>query len=239
MLRKEGLLMLGVLVNTVAVVIGGIIGTLFKKHISEKVSSAILGALGLCITVIGISGALKGENTLIAIASMVLGTAVGTAADIDGKLNRLGRWVERKLVKEDSKTSLAEGMVTGTLLFCIGSMTIIGSLNAGISHDNEMLYTKAMLDGITSIMLATTLGIGICLSAVSVGVIEGGLTLLAVFISRFLTDSATVEMNCVGSIIIMAIGLNMCKITKFKVANFIPAIVFAPLITIGLSYLPV
>lgn len=231
--------MLGVLVNVAAVIVGGVLGTVFKKHISMTVSKAIMGALGLCITVIGISGAVKDENTLITIISMVLGTAAGTLADIDGKLNAMGRWVERKLLKEGSKTSLAEGMVTATLLFCIGSMTIIGSLNAGISNDNQMLFTKALLDGISSIMLAATLGIGVCLSAVSIGVVEGGLTLFAVFISRFLSDSAVAELNCVGSVIIMAIGLNMIGITKFKVANFIPAVIFAPLITIGVGYLPI
>ena len=172
--------MLGVIVNVITVIIGSAIGLLFKKGIPEKVSSAAMTGLGICTLYIGISGSLCGENILILIASVVLGVIVGTLLDIDGAVNRLARKVEAKFRKENSKVSIAEGIITATLLFCVGSMTVTGSVQAGINGDNSVLITKAMLDLVSSMMLASTLGIGVLLSAVAVLVIQGGLVLLAV-----------------------------------------------------------
>ncbi len=222
--------MLGVLVNVVGIVFGGLVGTIFKKNVSEKISTAILSAIGLCVTYIGISGVLKGENTLVEIVSMVIGTAIGTAIDIDDKINRLGRFVENKFNKGEKKVSLAEGFVSASLLFCIGSMAVVGSLNAGILHDYEMLYTKSLLDMVSAAMLASSLGIGVVLSGASILLVEGSITLLATFLSNVLTDSAVTEMTCVGSLLIVAIGLNLTGISKFKVANYMPAIIFAPIL---------
>lgn len=231
--------MLGVLVNTIAVLIGGTVGTLFKKGIPEKITKAIMTGLGLCIVYIGIDGALKGENTLVLIVSMVFGTAIGTLIDIDRQINRLAAWVERKFSKGDKKVSVAEGIVTGTLLFCVGSMTVVGSLNSGLRDDNEMIYTKSLLDLISSSMLASTLGVGVVLSAVPLAIIQGGLVLASGLLVGVLNDAAINEMTCVGSIMIVAIGLNLAGISKFKVANFLPAIVFAPIFTWLFSLLPI
>ena len=222
--------MLGVLVNVIGIVFGGLMGTVFKKNVSEKISTAILSAIGLCVTYIGITGVLEGKNTLVEIVSMVIGTAIGTAIDIDDKINRLGRFVEDKLNKGEHRVSLAEGFVSASLLFCIGSMAVVGSLNAGIMHDYEMLYTKSLLDLVSSVMMASSLGIGVALSGVSILIVEGSITLLAGFLGGILTDSAVTEMTCVGSLLIVAIGLNLTGISKFKVANFMPAIIFAPLL---------
>lgn len=222
--------MLGVIVNVITVVIGSSIGLLFKKGIPEKVSSAAMTGLGVCTLYIGISGSLCGENVLILIASVVLGVIVGTLLDIDGAVNRLARKVEAKFRKENSKVSIAEGIITATLLFCVGSMTVTGSVQAGINGDNSVLITKAMLDLVSSMMLASTLGIGVLLSAVAVLVIQGGLVLLAELISPLLSTGAINEMTCAGSILIIMIGTNLMGITKIKVADFLPAILLAPII---------
>ncbi|MBQ9736891.1 MAG: DUF554 domain-containing protein [Clostridia bacterium] len=222
--------MLGVIVNVITVILGSCIGLLFKKGIPEKVSTAAMIGLGACTLYIGISGSLCGENTLIVIASVVLGAISGTILNIDGAINRLAKAVETKFKKEGQSVSLAEGLVAATLLFCVGSMTVTGSIQAGLAGDNSVLITKATLDFVSSMMLASSLGAGVLLSALSVLVIQGGLVLLAGLIAPFITAGAINEMTCVGSILIMMIGTNLMGITKIKVADFLPAIVLAPVI---------
>ena len=223
--------MTGVLVNTGTILIGSAVGLLFKKGIPERVTNAVMIGLGLCTLYIGIDGALQGENVLIVIASMVLGAIVGTLLDIDGAINRLGKWIEGKFQKQGGgKVSVAEGFVTASMLFCVGAMTINGSLNAGISGDNSLLFTKSMLDLFSSIMLTASLGFGVMLSAVFVFAFQGALTLLAGVLAPALTPLAIAEMTCAGSLIIVAIATNLIGITKIKVADYLPAIVFAPVI---------
>lgn len=222
--------MLGVFVNVITVVIGSLVGLLFQKGIPERVSKAAMIGLGACTVYIGISGSLCGENVLILIAAVVLGGICGTLLDIDGKLNRLAENVERKFRKEGQKVSLAEGMVSATLLFCVGSMTVTGSIQAGLTGDNSVLITKAMLDLVSSMMLASSLGLGVLLSAVAVFVIQGGLVLLAGLIAPFMSACAINEMTCAGSLLIMMIGTNLMGLSKFKVADYLPAIVLAPLL---------
>lgn len=222
--------MLGVIVNVITVLIGSTIGLLFKKGIPEKVSTAAMIGLGACTLYIGISGSLCGENVLILIASVVLGTIVGTLLNIDGAINRLASKVESKFKKQDSNISIAEGIITATLLFCVGSMTVTGSIQAGLTGDNSVLITKAMLDLVSSMMLASSLGIGVLLSSVAVFIIQGGLVLLAGLISPLMSTGAINEMTCAGSILIIMIGTNLMGITKIKVADFLPAILFAPII---------
>ncbi len=230
--------MLGVIVNMLAAIVGGTVGTLFKKGIPEKITKSIMIAVGLCVIYIGIDGALVGENTLVLIVSMLVGTAIGSLIDIDDKINRLGSWVEKKFNKGEKKVSVAEGFVTATLLFCVGSMTVVGSLNAGLLGDNQMLYTKSLLDLISGTMIAASCGIGVVFSAVSILVIQGGIVLLAELLSGVLTTPAINEMTCVGSVIIIALGLNLVGISKFRVANFMPAIVLAPLVCMLFELLP-
>lgn len=230
--------MLGVIVNMLAAIVGGTLGTLFKKGIPEKITNSIMIAVGLCVVYIGIDGALKGENTLVLIISMLLGTAIGSLIDIDDKINRLGKWVENKFNKGEKKVSIAEGFVTATLLFCVGSMTVVGSLNAGLLGDNQMLYTKSLLDLISGTMIAASCGIGVIFSAIPILIFQGGIVLLAELLSGVLTTPAINEMTCVGSVIIIALGLNLVGISKFKVANFMPAIVLAPLVCMLFEILP-
>ena len=223
--------LLGVFVNTATVVVGSLAGLLFRKGIPSRVSSAVMIGLGLCTVYIGVDGALGGENVLIVIASMVLGAIVGTLLDIDGAINRLGKWVEQRFKRGDGdRVSVAEGFVTASLLFCVGAMTINGAIESGIKGDDTIYFTKATLDLFSSMMLSAGLGIGVMCSAVFVLVFQGLLVLLAGLIAPVLTPFAVAEMTCTGSLILIAIGTNLMGISKIKVADYLPAILFAPII---------
>ena len=222
--------MLGVFVNVATVLLGSAVGLLLKKGIPEKISQAVMIGLGLCTLYIGVSGSLCGENPLIVIAAVVLGAIVGTLLNIDGAINTMAEKVEKKFQKEGKGGSLAQGLVTATLLFCVGSMTVTGSIQAGITGDNSVLLTKATLDLVSSMMLSASLGIGVMLAAGSVLVIQGGLVLLSGLVAPFLSAGAVNEMTCVGSLLIIMIGTNLMGITKFKVADYLPAILFAPIL---------
>lgn len=222
--------MIGTIVNTITVLAGACLGLLFKKGIPKKLADNVMKALGLCTLFLGISGSLKGENSLILIISMVIGTLIGEGLDLDDKLERLGKWLEKKFQKDDGgKVSIAEGFVTSSLLFCVGAMTIVGALQAGLTGDCEMLYNKSMLDFVSSTIFASTLGVGVLFSPVFVFVYQGAITLLAQWVAPLMTDAVIAEMTCVGSVIIIGIGLNLLGITKLKVMNFVPAI-FIPII---------
>ena len=228
--------MFGVIINALAVVVGSTLGLLFKKGIPERLNSALMSAVSLCVLYIGISGALQGQNTLVLICSMVCGTLVGTLVDIDAALARLGDSISAKFSK--GKGSLTEGFVTATLLFCVGAMAIVGSLDSGLRGEHETLLTKSLLDMISSCMLSVTLGIGVMLSSISIFIYQGAIVLLAQLIAPLLNDVIISELTCCGSIMIIALSLNMLGITKLKIANFLPALVFVPLFQWLLSYLP-
>lgn len=223
--------MIGVIVNAVAVIVGGLVGLLFKAGIPKKITDAVMVGIGLCIIYIGLVGTLKGENPLILIGSMVIGAIIGTLIDIDKQLNVLGEYVGRRFkTSSGNSVSIGEGFVTGSLLFCTGAMTIVGSLNAGLSGDNKMLFTKSMLDFISSAMLSVSLGIGILFSAFFVLFFQGAIVLSAQLLQSVLTDSIIAEITCVGSLMIIALGFNLIGIAKIKVANYLPAILVTPLL---------
>lgn len=221
----------GVLVNTATVLIGSSVGLLLKKQIPEKLTGAVMTAIGLCTVAIGIGGIIKGENQLVMIISLVLGAIVGTLLNIDGKLTSLGDKLQKKNKKADSeKSTFSQGFVTASLLFCVGAMTIVGSMNAGISGDNQMLYTKSVLDLISSAMLAASLGVGVMFAAAFVFVFQGFLVALSMLLGSFLSDFAIAELVCAGSVMITALGLNLIGVTKIKVANLLPGLVFVPFV---------
>lgn len=222
--------MIGVIVNVITVVIGASVGLLLKKGIPERVSQAVMTGLGVCTLYIGISGSLCGQNVLIAIASVVLGAAVGTLLNIDGAITRLAGRVGERFKGRGRQGSIAEGIITATLLFCVGSMTVTGSIQAGLTGDNSILITKATLDLVSSMMLASSLGVGVLLSAAAVFCIQGGLVLLAGLLEPLMSAGAINEMTCVGSLLIIMIGTNLMGVTKIKVADYLPAILFAPVI---------
>lgn len=222
--------MLGVFVNVATVILGSLIGLLCKKGIPERIEKAVMTAIGLCTVYLGIDGALAGDNVLVLILSMIVGTAIGTLLDLDGGISRLGGWIEKKFQKKSGHAvSVAEGFITASLLFCVGAMTIVGSLNSGLRGDHSLIFTKSLLDLFSSMMLSASLGIGVLCSAVFVLIFQGGLVLLSQVIAPVLTDAAIAEITCAGSLMILALGLNLLGITKIKVANLLPAMLVAPL----------
>lgn len=221
----------GVLANTITVIIGSCLGLLFRRRLPEKIIQGVMTGVGLCTLYIGISGSLACDNPLILILSVALGAVIGFLLELDGALGRLSRWVEGRFPKQSGgKVSVAEGFVTGSLLFCVGAMTVVGSLEAGLTGNNDMLYTKSLLDLISSVMLSASLGPGVLCAAAVVLLLQGGLVLLAGALSPLLTEAAVAAMSAVGSVLIMGLGLNLLGITKIKVANYLPAIVLAPVI---------
>ena len=190
----------------------------------------MMKGLGLCTLYLGISGSLKGENSLILIISMVVGALIGEGVDLDAKLTHFGNFLENKFKsRSGGKVSIAEGFVSASLLFCVGAMTIVGSLQSGLQGNHEMLFNKSMLDFVAAIIFASTMGVGVMLSAAFVFVYQGAITLAAQWLAPFLTDIIIAEMTCVGSVIIAGLALNMLGITKLKVMNYVPAI-FIPII---------
>lgn len=224
--------MLGVIVNTLTVAVGSGIGLLAKKIIPKDWSGFILSAMGLCTMYIGISGAFEGENTLIAVISMALGAITGLMIDIDRRVNAFADRIEKKFVKDDSEEgNFAEGFVTASMLFCVGAMTVVGSLQAGLTGDNTMLLTKATMDGIGAVFFAASLGFGVLLSSVFIFVFQGSIVLLAQFVEPFLSDAVIAEMTCAGSLLLIGIAFNLIGIAKLKIMNYMPAI-FMPIILV-------
>ena len=218
--------MLGVLINTATIIVGSIIGLLIKKGINEKFSSAIMTVIGLCVIVMGVQGALEISNALIMIVSLVIGTLLGMLMRISRGIEKLGNLVEAKFNKGEEKVSIAQGFITASLLFCVGGMTIVGSLTAGISGNNDILIAKAMLDLISSCVLASTLGLGVLLSSIFVFVLQGGLVLLSGLIGGLLTDMTLIgDITAVGGVMMIALGLNLVKITKIEVADMLPTFI--------------
>ena len=219
--------MLAVLVNTLAVLLGSTVGLLARKGIPEKVSGAIMTAISLCTLYAGVSGMLKGENTLVLIVSMVLGTAAGTLLDLDGALARLGKAIESRSPRTDGKTSVAEGFVTASLLFCIGAMAIVGSIQDGILGDHATLFAKAVLDLVIIMVMTASMGKGCIFSAIPVGILQGSVTLLARLLQPVFTDAALSNLSLVGSVLVFCVGLNLVWGKKIRVANLLPSLLIA------------
>lgn len=221
--------MLGTIVNAAAIAAGGLIGLLLKKGLNERIGDTVMKGVALVVLYIGISGALKGQNVLIATLSIVIGGIIGSAIDLDAQFTNFAHKLEKLFVKNGAENStFGEAFVTTTLLFCVGAMAVVGSLNSGLTGDHEVLFAKSLLDGVSSVMFGAALGPGVILSAVPVLLYQGAITLLAQVIQPFLSDAAVAEMTCVGSLLIIAIGLNMMGVTKIKVMNYIIG-VFLPM----------
>lgn len=221
--------LLGTFVNMILVILGGTVGLFLGSRFPKKLSDSLMKALGLCTLLIGISGLSEGENQLITIISMALGTVIGELLDLDGKLNSLGESIENRFKKDGDNVTIAEGFVNASLLFCVGAMAIVGSLQSGLVGDNSMIYTKSLLDFTAAIIFASTLGVGVLLSAFPILIYQGGIVLLAHFLAPFLTDAVIGDMTCTGSLIIIGLALNMLGVTKLKVMNMVPAI-FLPIL---------
>ncbi|AIM16549.1 membrane protein [Bacillus sp. X1(2014)] len=224
--------LLGTLVNGLFIIIGTLIGKLFNR-IREEMKTTVMYAIGLAVIVLGLQMGLKSENFLIVIISLVTGSVIGELLQLEEKLNKLGKWLEQKIgFKGESRIS--EGFVTATLIFVIGAMAIIGALDSGIRGDHDVLYTKAIIDGFTALVLTTTLGIGVLFSFIPVVLYEGLIALFATqidqIVPKVLLDQFILEMTATGGIMIFAIGLNLTGLTKIKVANLLPGILMVGII---------
>lgn len=224
--------LLGTLVNGLLIIIGTLLGKLLHR-IPENMKGTVMHAIGLAVMVLGLQMGFKSENFLVVILSLVFGTVIGEYFALEDKLNKLGDWLESK-IGSNGQGSISQGFVTATLIFVIGAMAIIGALDSGIRGDHSVLYTKSIIDGFTSLILTTTLGIGVLFSAFPVMLYEGLIALFATQIDRFvpqlLMDRFIKEMTATGGIMIFAIGLNLTGITKIRVANLLPGIVVTGII---------
>ncbi len=223
------MVLLSSIINGCTIVAGALLGALLKKGLPERITKGVMQGMALCVLAIGIQGIFDGENFLITILSIAVGGALGHWIDLDRHLNRFGDWVQSKLAKGQSGSTFGEGFVTATLMVCIGAMAITGSLDSGIRGDHTTIFAKSMLDFVTCLVLASSMGIGVALAGPVCFLYQGAIALGGSAVAGFLSEAMIYEMSCVGSLLIIAIALNMLGLTKIKVVNLIPAC-FLPLI---------
>ncbi|MBU0462246.1 MAG: DUF554 domain-containing protein [Proteobacteria bacterium] len=219
--------MLGTIVNCLTIIAGSLVGILFRNGIPEKYNQTVMQAIGLAVILIGIKSALGCNDFLIIIISLALGSLIGEWIGIENYLERLGNFLETRFSK--TSTGFSAGFVTASLMYCVGSMAIVGSLESGLTGNHDTLFAKATLDGIVSIILSSSLGIGVLFAAVPVLLYQGSITLVAGFLKPLLVPAVISQMSATGGLLIMALGLNMLREKKLKVGNMLPAI-FIPLI---------
>ena len=224
--------LLGTIVNGLLIVVGTLFGKLLHR-IPEGMKTTVMYGISLSVMVLGLQMGFKSDNFLIVIISLVAGAVIGEVLDLDGKLNSVGYWLENK-IGTSGQGSISQGFVTATLIFVIGAMAIIGALDSGIRGDHDVLYTKAIIDGFTALILTTTLGIGVIFSAIPVVLYQGLIAAFATQIDRLipteLMDSFIIELTASGGVMIFAIGLNLAGLTKIKVANLLPGILVTAII---------
>ena len=236
---------LGTIVNCGTVLAGTTLGIFLKGGLPRRFENTIMQALGLCTCFIGIGGALAGlltitdgtlgtQHTILLVLSLVLGALIGEALDIEARLNDFGTWCQTRFAAKDGDSRFVEGFVAASLLFCVGAMAIVGSLEDGLNGDPTILIAKAVLDGVAAIVFGASLGKGVYLSILTLAVYQGGITLLARFIRPWLTDALISQLSCIGSVLIFAIGVNLLLKQKIKVGNLLPAI-FLPIVFFFLS----
>jgi uncharacterized membrane protein YqgA involved in biofilm formation len=219
--------MFGTIVNSLAIVAGSILGLSFKGKIPRKYNNTIMQAMGLVVILIGFKSALNVNNFLLLIFSLAIGSVIGELLDIENKLEILGQWLESKFAKNNS--GIAEGFVTASLIYCVGSMAIVGSLESGLTGNHQTLFAKSVIDGVSSIVFASSLGIGVIFSSISVFIYQGFITETSSLIKDFLIQPVIADMSAVGGLLITAIGINMIRTVKIRVGNMLPSI-FIPLI---------
>ncbi len=225
--------MIGTLVNSITILGGGLLGLAVGARFDQKYQDSVVSALGLAVVVLGLQMAFKSNNYLIVICSMALGALIGAWIDIEKQLETVGEKFKKGLKSNNSK--LVEGFVTATLIYCIGSMGILGAIKDGMDGDPSILYAKALLDGIISIALASTLGIGVILSCIPVLIYQGVIALAAMNFGSFVSEPALDNMTATGGLLIAGIGLNLLGFTKLKMGNYLPAVIFAIVLSIIFS----
>lgn len=231
--------MIGTLINFVAVMIGGVVGLLIGTHMSERIKAIVISSIGLISLVIGISSAISTENALIPLLALVLGSVIGEIIDIDKRVNLLGDWLKIRLSRGDHPQNFTTAFVIASLQFCVGPLTVLGAINDGLTGDYRLLAIKAVLDGISAIIYASTFGIGTLFAGATILIVQGGISLLASLVKPLLVSDPhlsmaqqprVIELGAVGGVILIGLALNILDIKKIKVANMLPALLIAPLI---------
>lgn len=218
--------MTGVGVNVIAIILGSIFGLVFKRFIKQSYKETIMNGLAITVIIMGIMNVIESKEYIIVIVSVVVGSLIGELLNIEAKINRFADFlcsVFEKNKKENS--TFSEGFVTTTLIFCVGAMAILGSLESGLMGNHDTLFAKAILDGVAAVIFASTLGIGVMFSVIPVFLYEGSIVLGATLIKDFLTPEMITEISAVGGILIIAIALNILELKKIKVGNMLPAII--------------
>jgi len=232
--------MLGPIVNAVTIVICALVGVFLVRGIPGRFEEIIKKAIGLSIIYVGIKGGLDNQRVLLLIMSMVGGAIIGELINIDKLMNQLGTWAERRLGMDGKDTgtgrSFSKGFVSASILYCSGSMAIVGSMQSGLQGNHEILFAKSILDGAISIVFGASMGIGVAFSAIPVFLYQAGIALAAMAVKDFLTPEIIREMSAVGSLLVAAIGFNFLGVKEIRVANLIPAI-FIPLIYMSIEAL--
>ena len=228
--------MIATIINAGLILLGSILGLLFKNRISPRLVSGLTFALGLCVLGIGVTGMIGTGDTLCIIVCMVIGTLLGEAVDIEKRMEGLGELLRRRLIRGEGNSRFVEGFVTASVLFCVGAMAINGAMAAGMNGDYAILISKSVIDGVMAITFAAALGVGVAFSALPILVYEGGLTLIFAAVGRAMDPEVVAEMSAVGGTIIVGIGINMLGLSRerLRVGNMLPAI-FLPLVYIPLS----
>ena len=219
----------GSVFNSLAVLFGGALGLFIGKFIPEKLQSTIFNAMGLFILYVGINMSLSTKNSIAVLLALVLGAITGALLGLEDKLSSLGDVLKAKIHSSDS--GFTQGFVSATLIFCMGSMAIIGAFNDGLRHDPELLITKGIMDGISSVLFAGSMGIGVVFSIIPMFIYQGALTLLAVWAEPFITPDMFANISGIGGLMIMGIGLNFLKITKLKLGDMLPGLIYVVLFT--------
>jgi len=221
-------MLLGTIVNAFSIVVGAVVGALLKKGLPDRYKNTVLQGLAIAVIVIGLQMALQTKNVLLVVLSLVLGGLTGEFLQIEDRLASFGKRAEKLF--GDLGGSFTRGFVTASLVYCVGAMGIVGSIQAGITGNQSTLYVKSLLDGTTSIVFASTLGIGVALSALPVLVYQGAVTLLAEYLQGILTQAVITELTATGGVLIMGIGIKLLEIKDIRVGNLLPAVGYAVLL---------
>jgi len=218
--------LIGTIVNAAAICAGALIGVALKKGIPDQVKSTVMQGLGLAVVLVGFQMAFQTRNPMIVIASMVLGGLLGEILKLEDRINRLGQRLEKRVGSQNGG-EVGRAFVTTSILFCVGAMAVTGAIEDGLVGQPNTLFAKSMLDGISSIIFASTMGIGVIFSAVPVFIYQGSITLGAAWATAFISPWAIAELTATGGLVILGIGLNILDLTKIRVANLLPAIFIA------------
>ena len=219
--------MTGTIVNALAIILGSLAGLFFRKGIPARYNATIMQAIGLAVILVGLRSAFQSDDLLLIIVCLALGSLLGEWAAIETRLEAVGDWFESRFSASDG--GFARGFVTATLVYCVGSMAIVGAMESGLTGNHQTLYAKSMLDGITAVVFTATLGLGVMLSAVSVFLYQGLITLGALMLKPLLVPAVVNQMSAVGGLLILGLGINLLEIRRINVGNMLPAI-FLPLV---------